>query len=584
MALLTLKRDDKRLVDLPSSWSNAGRREQLQRVAAESFSNLVAIAVADSGENFQLYDALRPLEEQEQIFYDRYRVTNWTAKKNSSDRWHQGKIWRKVKGANAAAPGMSNHGSGLAVDIHHAGIQKVFREKGPAWGWSWAEGKKNGEAWHFVFVGGNRYAARGWLDHAWVQKIVGAEVDGKIGVGTVAKIKAWQKAHGLEADGIVGPGTKKAMQGKGAAAPVTPAAPELSTGGTTAPKPQTLASAVDGIFPWADSATQWWDEKYSNTNKGGKPTGLLHSTETGTWPGYGSGGQAPHMTILFDEDARGIIPRQHFKATRPSRALANRAGGVETNNWTVFQIELIGSCDRAFATKHGYPYLPDLLATDWARDALAAVIAAVSSTLNIPLTSSVTWRQYPSSYGEKASQRLSDAAWNAYTGWLGHQHVPENDHGDPGDLPVAAILAAANGTPGAVVTPAPSPPSTGGTMPTGKAALMALIAAPDFPLLRTPGNLCYYGGDSKQTSVSGKVPNSLVPGEITGTGKTSGATGLKAWQKQMNARGYSLDEDGRYGDATEKAAKNLQRLADLDQDGAIGPDTWHAAWLLPVVA
>ena len=112
---------------------------------------------------------------------------------------------------------------------------------------------------------------------------------------------------------------------------------------------------------------------------------------------------------------------------------------------------------------------------------------------------------------------------------------------------------------------------------------MKLNDLPDFPLLRTPGNLCYYGGDSKQTAVSGKMPNSLVPGEITGTGSKSGAQGLKTWQAQMVKRGYSLTVDGRYGDATENAAKNLQRLAGLAQDGKIGPTTFYAAWLLPVV-
>ena len=222
MALLTLSRNDKRLVDLPTSWSNKNRHEQLQRKAAESFSNLVALAVAKSNTNFQLYDALRPIEEQKEIFFDRYRRTNWASKRNSSDRSYDGSIWRKVKGANAAAPGFSNHGSGLAVDIHPGPIQEIFKSDGPAWGWSWDEGRDNGENWHFVFVGGNRYADRGWLDHAWVQKVVGADVDGKIGTGTVEKIKAYQKEHGLEADGIVGPGTKKVMQGKGEA----PAAPK----------------------------------------------------------------------------------------------------------------------------------------------------------------------------------------------------------------------------------------------------------------------------------------------------------------------------------------------------------------------
>src|SRR5690625_5094370 len=230
MALLTLSRNDKRLVDLPTSWSNKNRREQLQREAAESFSNLVALAVAKSNTNFQLYDALRPIEEQKEIFFDRYRRTNWGSKRNSSDRSYDGSIWRKVKGANAASPGWSNHGSGLAVDIHPGPSQEVFKSKGPAWGWSWDEGRSNGENWHFVYVGGNRYASRGWLDHAWVQKVVGAKVDGKIGTGTVAKIKAYQKEHGLEADGIVGPGTKKVMLGKGEAPAPSAPAQESSSG------------------------------------------------------------------------------------------------------------------------------------------------------------------------------------------------------------------------------------------------------------------------------------------------------------------------------------------------------------------
>src|SRR5690625_3563120 len=139
MALLTLSRNDKRLVDLPTSWSNKNRHEQLQRKAAESFSNLVALAVAKSNTNFQLYDALRPIEEQKEIFFDRYRRTNWGSKRNSSDRSYDGSIWRKVKGANAASPGWSNHGSGLAVDIHPGPIQEVFKSDGPAWGWSRSE-------------------------------------------------------------------------------------------------------------------------------------------------------------------------------------------------------------------------------------------------------------------------------------------------------------------------------------------------------------------------------------------------------------------------------------------------------------
>ncbi|MGP4916253.1 peptidoglycan-binding protein [Brachybacterium tyrofermentans] len=569
MALLTLSRDDKRLVDLPTSWSNAGRKEQLQRAPAESFSNLVALAVAKSGTNFQLYDALRPIEEQIAMLQLNYRRVS-RARSKSSDRTWDGSTWEKRPGhPNTASPYWSNHGSGLAVDIHPGPIQEIFKSDGPAWGWSWAEGKRNSEDWHFVYVGGNQYASRGWLDHAWVQKVVGAKVDGKIGVGTVKLIKAWQLAHGLEADGIVGPGTKAAMLGKAVADAIGDVAEEL------AEAVGVLPLAVDEQFPWADTTTQAFDAKYPTQEyRGGEPKGLLHSTETGTWPGYGGGSSAPHMTLRFNEGGKSIEARQHFRADRPARALVNQSGGVQTNNWTVFQIELIGSCDRAFATKHGYPYLPDLLTEPWARDALAAVLASVSESLGIPLASSVDWARYPGSYGENAGQRLSDAGWTGYTGWLGHQHVPENDHGDPGDIPVAAILAAATGgAPVVIAPPESTPPTT--SLPTGKALLMKLKDLPDFPLLRTPGNLCYYGSDAKQTSVSGKVPNSLVPGEIFGSGKSSGAQGLKLWQKQAG-----ITADGRFGAGTEQKVRQVQKQAGLKVDGALGPATWYALWLV----
>lgn len=577
MALLTLTRGDDRLVDLPTSWSNAGRHEQLQRAAAESFSNLAALAVAKSGTNFQLYDALRPLEEQIAMLEQNYRRVS-RGRSRSSDRSWDGSTWEKRPGRpNTASPGHSNHGSGLAVDIHPGPIQEIFKTEGPAWGWSWAEGQRNGEDWHFVFVGGNRYASRGWLDHAAVQRAVGATVDGKIGTGTVAKIREWQNTHGLEADGIVGPGTKAAMLGKAAADQADETVDrveEIAAAGTLTP-------AAEGVFAWADSTSQVFDGKYPTQEyTGGVPKGLLHSTESGSWPAYDGGAVAPHLTVMFDPTMKTIASRQHFRTDRPSRALVNAKGGVQTNNAQVFQIELVGTCDRTIAKKHGFLYLPDLLAEPWARDALAAVLAAVSETLDIPLASSVDWARYPGSYGLAAEQRLTGAQWEAYSGWLGHQHAPENSHGDPGDLPVAAILAAAAGGAGAVVTtpaaPAPAPASA--ALPTGKDLLVALIDAPDFPLLRTPGNLCYYGPKTgPKESVSGHVPNSLNPGEVD-----DGAQGLKTWQAQMNERGYDLAVDGKYGDKTATAADNLQRLAGITRDRLIGPDAWHAAWLLPV--
>lgn len=107
--------------------------------------------------------------------------------------------------------------------------------------------------------------------------------------------------------------------------------------------------------------------------------------------------------------------------------------------------------------------------------------------------------------------------------------------------------------------------------------------APPFPLPRTSGALYYYGPPSGPiTSVSGRGPNSAVPGDVQQVGGRWTSHGLATWQKRMRVRGYSIATDGRYGDETAAAARNLQRLAGLEQDGKIGPATWAAAWTLPV--
>ncbi len=49
-------------------------------------------------------------------------------------------------------------------------------------------------------------------------------------------------------------------------------------------------------------------------------------------------------------------------------------------------------------------------------------------------------------------------------------------------------------------------------------------------------------------------------------------------QTLLNNRGYNLGPcgiDGDFGSATEKAVKQFQQDWDLQQDGVIGPDTWH---------
>ena len=246
---------------------------------------------------------------------------------------------------------------------------------------------------------------------------------------------------------------------------------------------------------------------------------LLHSTETGSFPGYGGGASAPHFTI----DLENGEVRQHSPMNRAARALRNASGGVQTNRDGVIQIEIIGTCDKSFARKHGYPYLPDM--TDemagrlkWLLQKICAAIPA------IPLTTSVAWKTYPSSYGN-SSVRMSNSQWTRYKGILGHQHAPENTHGDPGDLPMKRILGA-------------DAVKSGGSS----------------------------GGGSDYTVVGPDAPLGLY--DKDGDGRTR----VEDWQK--DALGYSgKAADGYFGSDTKDDTKALQRQIGVTDDGLVGDDT-----------
>ncbi|MFC5825612.1 peptidoglycan-binding domain-containing protein [Nonomuraea insulae] len=62
---------------------------------------------------------------------------------------------------------------------------------------------------------------------------------------------------------------------------------------------------------------------------------------------------------------------------------------------------------------------------------------------------------------------------------------------------------------------------------------------------------------------------------------------VKTWQRQVNNRGWpKLEDDGIFGDETEKACKELQKLKGLPVTGEIDTNTWKEAWLekVPVAA
>ena len=300
---------------------------------------------------------------------------------------------------------------------------------------------------------------------------------------------------------------------------------------------------------------------------------VLHTTEGSSWPGYNGGGNAPHFTVHRD----GTI-RQHIDTAQSAKALVNRSGGVETNNGGCIQIEFIGSCDRAWARKHGLFFTED--ATDEDLAGLAKVLAWISKEHGIPLTAvSKPWPTSNAAY-RTAPQRLSYAEWRAFRGVLGHTHVPENDHWDPGAFPITRLLNLARGP--------VSIPAGGTSVPVVKPAAKPVPStskAPAFPLPRKPGAMYYYGPkDGPRTSVSGHQRNTGAPGDVVMQAGRWYSKGLKMWQQRMLDRGWSGigAADGLYGPKTERVVRQFQKSKGIPVDGKIGPGTWAAAWTEPV--
>ena len=244
------------LAALPTSWSNRDRKEYLTNSAYASLSRMIARAVAETGTNFQIYDAYRPISEQVKWLKEYYEVAR-AGKRYNTIRVYGGRRWGQKPGKpRAATPGTSNHGEGISIDVHPGAIQKWLKRNAGRFGWV---NDVPSEPWHWSYKNPNRdrYKSEGVLDHAWVQKVVGAEVDGKIGTGTVDKIKKYQREHGLEVDGKVGPATKKKMKagssGKAEAAP----AKKESSGGSPAKSEPATKSPAKGEFVYTYPREKW---------------------------------------------------------------------------------------------------------------------------------------------------------------------------------------------------------------------------------------------------------------------------------------------------------------------------------------
>lgn len=191
--------------------------------------------------------------------------------------------------------------------------------------------------------------------------------------------------------------------------------------------------------------------------------GVLHTTETTALPGYSGGATAPNYTAVPDFKAKRLRWFAHFPDERSARALQNDAGGVETNTLNVVQVELVGTCapaTHADWTRRGIAHIYWPEAPDWALADLAHFIADMKHRHGIPVRGPELWQAYPASFGQSNPNRFTFAQWRAFFGWCGHQHVPENDHGDPGALPWKKVQDLANALLTGVVAPPKAPRRT----------------------------------------------------------------------------------------------------------------------------
>lgn len=219
-------------------------------------------------------------------------------------------------------------------------------------------------------------------------------------------------------------------------------------------------------YPLANRTAQWFSDDYGSATF--IPIiGVIHSTETMGWPGYDGGAKAPNDTAKPDFVNKKVLWRAHYEDNESSRALQNLDGGVETNTARAVQVELIGTCDPKHRTswngqgiyKAGvhYLYLPD--APDWYLQGIADWVAWMYKRWGLKMVSPLIWKSYPDSYGAD-SNRMTLAEWRAFFGWCGHQHVPENAHGDPGNFNMARVLTLAKAVVGGTSTATPTPAPT----------------------------------------------------------------------------------------------------------------------------
>lgn len=163
-------------------------------------------------------------------------------------------------------------------------------------------------------------------------------------------------------------------------------------------------------------------------NADGSPSGVYRYNPAR----YGAGATPPHFTVSVTP---GVV-HQHIDTDWSAYALENRSDPGETNRAGLIQVELMWcAADIADA--------PQSLLDNFAQLAEWVEAEHPKVRCRFPLA----FHTYPAEPGQfygRESYRLDRHDFDVLEGgWIGHMHVVENSHGDPGLLPVDRIFVTA---------------------------------------------------------------------------------------------------------------------------------------------
>lgn len=195
---------------------------------------------------------------------------------------------------------------------------------------------------------------------------------------------------------------------------------------------------IPAHYPKADRSTQWFFDDYPGVEMEQLQKLLLHTTEGSGWPSYDGGAKAPQLTY----HPRLHSWRQHLPLNRSARALQDpESTPVRENRDGVIQVEIICSCDAAYADRNNLQHVTEL--DDQAIDDLGEFAGWLHTEAGLVLQRAPLWLPYPQSGRDDSEARMTSAEFDAFQGVCGHMHASGNEHGDPGAIPINQIMVAA---------------------------------------------------------------------------------------------------------------------------------------------